>query len=376
MLDAFESLHLDFACITETWFKGGKDLTASLHDVEGATGVSFLHRSRDGRGAAVGGGVALAFNSGSCNFKRRTLCPENRKWEILAAVGKVKKITRKMVVFVVYIPPRTKVSEHAAICEALSMEISAARTAYPNPLIFIAGDFNHRGLDRCMADHPGLTAIPTGPTRGTNTLDIIYTNFGEAVADACVLVPLQTDGGVPSNHACVSAVGVFPSARDCEWEVKWVRKKTRKGKEAWIRDCLGHDWSELKAAVGVNAKVAIFEGVVQALSDKHFPMVRIRKRSNEWPWITLNVRRLWKRKLRLYKKNGRCQKWWDTDAQLQRELEQAKESFLDKMLAQGNAGKSFYAATRALSRPSGEEKWSVKDLFDDKSPANVCSRIL
>ena len=48
--DAFESLSLDFACITETWFKGGKALKEMITEIEGASGIRILHTSRDGRG--------------------------------------------------------------------------------------------------------------------------------------------------------------------------------------------------------------------------------------------------------------------------------------------------------------------------------------
>ena len=68
LTDAFESLKLDFACITETWFKGGRELKEMLIDIEGASGIRFDHKSRDGRGRSVGGGVAVAYNPSTCNL--------------------------------------------------------------------------------------------------------------------------------------------------------------------------------------------------------------------------------------------------------------------------------------------------------------------
>lgn len=62
MTDTFRSLNLHFACITETWYKGGRDLSKHLADLEGAAGIGMIHHSRDGRLRARGGGVALAFN--------------------------------------------------------------------------------------------------------------------------------------------------------------------------------------------------------------------------------------------------------------------------------------------------------------------------
>ena len=60
--DAFASLRLHFACITETWYKGGKALSDHIVEVEGASGIRILHKSRDGRDKRRGGGVAIAFD--------------------------------------------------------------------------------------------------------------------------------------------------------------------------------------------------------------------------------------------------------------------------------------------------------------------------
>ena len=51
------------------------------------------------------------------------------------------------------------------------------------------------------------------------------------------------------------------------------------------------------------------EQKIAALADTHFPLRRNRRRSNEDPWITRGIRRLWKKKLIIYKKGGRNDAW-------------------------------------------------------------------
>ena len=46
------------------------------------------------------------------------------------------------------------------------------------------------------------------------------------------------------------------------------------------------------------------------------------------------------------------------------------------MLEQGNAGKSFYGATKKLSEPGGGQKWAVSNLFNKKDPEHICNEIL
>lgn len=128
LTDAFDSLRLHLACVTETWYKGGKELADHITEIEGRHGIKILHRSRDGRSRKRGGGVALAFNTASCNFKRRLLRSEARDYEIICATGKIGKIDRRFVVFTVYVPPDMRAAQFESLKEALSAEITAAKT--------------------------------------------------------------------------------------------------------------------------------------------------------------------------------------------------------------------------------------------------------
>ena len=122
--------------------------------------------------------------------------------------------------------------------------------------------------------------------------------------------------------------------------------------------------------------VNYLQGVVAELTDKHFPLVRLRKRSNELPWISKRIRKLWKRKIRLYKKNGRSDAWWEMDRQLQECIDEVRMGFLDRMLEDGTRGRSFYSATKKLSSAAPGQQWSVVDLFPGMPPADVCGEVL
>ena len=118
------------------------------------------------------------------------------------------------------------------------------------------------------------------------------------------------------------------------------------------------------------------ESGIATLTERHFPLARVRRRSNEDPWITRSIRRLWKKKIRIYKKFGKSQSWWEIDRKLQSEIATAKEFFVAKMLEDGNRGRPFYAATRKLAAASPCQPWSVTDLFVGMGPAEVCAEVL
>ena len=115
------------------------------------------------------------FTTKTCNFKRRKVTKDTNKYEILITCGNIKKIKRKFVVIVVYIPPNTKVADHAEICRAVSVEIGAAKASIKDPAIIVAGEFNNRRMEGAPGNVDQMEQVVTGPTRGNNTLDIIFT---------------------------------------------------------------------------------------------------------------------------------------------------------------------------------------------------------
>ena len=118
------------------------------------------------------------------------------------------------------------------------------------------------------------------------------------------------------------------------------------------------------------------EKKIAELTEKHFPLQRVRRRSNEDPWITRNIRRLWKKKLRIYKKGGRTDEWWATDSVLQDVIETSKENYVEKLLEDGGNNRSFYAATKRLASATACSEWKVADLFPGKDGHQVGGEVL
>ena len=376
LTDAFGSLDLHLACITETWYRGGKELKEHLIDVEGSKGIRILQKSRDGRIKKRGGGVAIAFNTATCNFKQRHLSQACKNHEILCAVGKIGKIDKKVVVFTIYIPPNTRAVDARSLGEALASEVTAVKVAYRDPLVVIAGDFNHRDIVGSVDLAESIDLVRTGPTRGDNVIDMIYTNFANKITERLTLPPLQDRNGNYSDHRCVFVAATIQAERNFTWEVKMRRLRDERRERAFANDLEGWDWSTIEGAQGVDDKCEEFQSVVQQLTETHFPLVRVRKRSNESPWITRTIRRLWKKKIRIYKKEGRSQAWWDVDSAVQEKIESSRVNFVDKMLEEGNRGSSFYTATKKLAKAAVVRQWTVKDLFVGRPASEVGREVL
>ena len=212
-------------------------------------------------------------NAATCNFKQRQLKHIKKEHEVICAVGRVGKVARRVVVFVVYVPPSLRSQQLEELREAVATEVAAVKTSYCNPLIFVTGDFNHRDFGGALAKiDEGLTQIATDPTRGGNTIDLVYSNAGRDVVENRVLPPLQSDSGAVSDHKCLFLNTEVKEGRKFEWVVRHRRTRNQARDDAFAEELGDWDWSDLQPDHGVDAMTARLEEVVANLTEKHFPM--------------------------------------------------------------------------------------------------------
>ena len=129
----------------------------------------------------------------------------SREFEALCAIGNVGKVERRVAVFVVYIPPDMRAPSFEKLKEEIASEIVAVKRAYKNPIIYVCGDLNHRDLGAGIKEVKDFELVETGPTRGTSTIDLVYTNALKAVSEAATVPPWSPLG------ACQATTGVFLS---------------------------------------------------------------------------------------------------------------------------------------------------------------------
>lgn len=127
------------------------------------------------------------------------------------------------------------------------------------------------------------------------------------------LPPLESTTRSTSGHRCVYVAAEFKTQKKFDWVVKMRRLRNEERDIAFAKQLGECDWGDLDSLDTVNAMWDRVEGVIRKLTDRNFPLACVRKRSNESPWITRGIRRLWKKKIRIYKKEGKSPAWWDVD---------------------------------------------------------------
>ena len=279
MIDEMMNIQLHFACVTETWFKEDKRLNGELVDIEEAAGIKVIHRSRNG-GRSRGGGVGFLFNKNLGSFKQRRI----------KGLGKY-EVDKCFVVFTAYIPPQMLAAEFGDLCSKIDNAVAEMKKSMKNPVFILAGDFSGRDIESGVCQTECLTPVNTGPTRGTRTLDVIYTNVKEKVKYGATTDPIETKNGTPSDRRSVFVEIVFPPVKFFEWERVTVRKRTDKADQEFGEELAGVDWGKLDVEVSCDGMVRVFEREIKTLIDKPFPLMSVRKRTNESPWITNGIRR-------------------------------------------------------------------------------------
>ena len=366
----FEEHELDFAMITESWLKDGSVLDRDVVDLEHGADLKIIYknRPRTGLGARkVGGGVSIIFEKNKCNFRERKVVGNN--FELVAAVGKIGKIKRQIAILCMYIEPRTKVGDLEKLNELLSREILSLK-AGGDPLFFIGGDLNKKSIDVAMADFPDIRRINHLPNRGNACLNVLFSNSSSLTER--VWPPLANREGTLSDHMCTVFSGAEKKERNFRWARKSVRRHTDQAVAEFGAALEATNWSEVLPDEEEPGKmVAAFEKYTSGMVERLFPLKSVRYRDNEAPWMTEGIRRLSKRKRRVFKREGKSPFWFRLCDKMLEAIEKSKTDLVDRVAASGTSSRSYYSTVKALGTRSGPTNWQLTDLFPDASPAEA-----
>ena len=132
--------------------------------------------------------MCLVYDRSKVSFKQFPI--KTGQSEIVAAVGKIQNIQRKIVVITAYISPKTKAKQTHETLGHISDAILKAKTELRDPMVIVGGDFNRRDPTEAVEAFPDIKVLDTGPTRGNAKLDLIATNLGDEIGEMSVCDPL------------------------------------------------------------------------------------------------------------------------------------------------------------------------------------------
>ena len=180
---------------------------------------------------------------------------------------------------------------------------------YRSPYIIVAGDFNQWPAEDAFLDDPEIQEAHVGPTRGGRSIDRTFINF--PVNSWGILPPLETDGadGSPvrkSDHMVTYIWAALPKIEAFKFISYSYRYKNPESDEllgAWL---VGKDWKDVVQARGSNRKAELYNAAVMGAVEHFFTT---RRKSTDPPWVNAAIRRLVRRRKRVYVEEGRSPAW-------------------------------------------------------------------
>ena len=270
LYDCFAEKQLDFAFLTETWHQSNRALQDTLREYADRFALCSIVRNREqlARNGRSYGGIAFIYRKSTLNFARFDLVnPENHK--VLATVGKVSGVKGKVFCLSVFAPPNLPQAKAKQLVDYVSDVVGEAKRSFENCTIIVAGDFNHWPIQDIVQDHPDLTEVQHGPTRGDREIDRTFVNFGRAVTESGMLPPLETESGQLSDHRVAWTEAVF-KAPPQKVITYTYRAYTEQGAENFLRDLNTQSWQEVYDAPDSDRKTEIFQQIIESLLEKNF----------------------------------------------------------------------------------------------------------
>ena len=268
--------HCDIAAITETWLK--ESIPDTIVNVEG---YQLFRRDRKHK---EHGGVCLYIGN---HIQCEILSCLNEDREVLWAMLRPKRLPRGyscIIIGVVYHPPDANNNDMLVYLRT-SMEYVEAN--YTNYGIILLGDFNKLDFKRdakCFQ----LKPIVKFPTRGSNTLDQIFTNLQEFY---CSPVPGPPFG--LSDHITVIIFPAIRKRRQTQTKVVKSRDKRPSNVASLGRFLLNIPWEPLLLPhQSSEDKLSLVTQMINYGLNTIMPERSVKVHADDCPWITKDLKRL------------------------------------------------------------------------------------
>ena len=369
----FEENALHFAMLTETWLSKKHCPPRVLSDLTIGANLNFIRRDRGSRG----GGVAVCYDQTKIRLNRLDMSVECRNCEIVCAIGNSTLTQRKVGVMSVYIPPNLVARDTKTVVKKVVEITEKLKMKYVDPIIFVGGDFNNKCMKLLTDTFPEIKPIRAGATRGGEALDEVYCNIESRIVQKEILMPLSKPNGVLSDHKIIAASANLPRQKRAIKNTFSFRPLTKKGTEKFKNLLLESDWSTIKCSSSSESAVALTE-LLQTYINECFPLKTRKVKSTDVPWFNEKTRRCVAKKNRIYKKEGKSERYIQARKEADRALKESKKDFFDKVLEKCTKAKNtkgYYQAVKMLQTKEAPSIWNIMSLMVGKTEEEAADAV-
>ena len=370
-----EEQEVDILFMSESWERENLNLKEIIH-LENHIVISNVFQ-RIGKG----GRPALVVNKNKYHVKDITNTIINVKWGVEAVWCLVtpKNVTQnskiqKIACAAIYSKPGSK--HKTDMLDHISEAYNLLSAKYGKGLHFcIAGDTNELKLNSILNLNPKLVQVVTKPTRidpktGVEViLDPVITTLSAFYQEPLCLDPLDSDpdkNGKKSDHRIVlfkpiSVINNKSARITREIKVRPIPASGVEKMQTWLMD---QTWANVYEAVTAHEKADVFQKCLIEQFELIFPEKTRKINSDDAPWMTQKLKKLDRKRKRIYNKERRSGKWSEMNQTFKKEVKNAKESFYRNMIADLRKKKpsQWYSS---LKRITGFDQKSEKVIIEE-----------
>ena len=139
-----------------------------------------------------------------------------------------------------------------------------------------------------------------------------------------------------------------------------------------------HGWSDDIRAKTSNEKADIYQKTITDAIEHIFPLKTIRRKSTDLPWINNTIRKRIRRRMKIYRKEGRSELWkWMkkcTDDMIRERRDKYMNNQTEHLLAP-DAQRSFFRNVEAFSAADKPQKFDVRQLRPENTEKETAEEL-
>ena len=121
-----------------------------------------------------------------------------------------------------------------------------------------------------------------------------------------------------------------------------------------------------------------FHCILDRFISSCFSWKRVRRKSNDAPWLSDHLRSLIKRRIAIFRSEGRSTRWKRLDKSIRASIESRKAVYFDKeteKLKAAGRNASWYSILSRVIDDDAPQIWSLSDLEPNKAPADLAEEL-
>ena len=201
------------------------------------------------------------------------------------------------------------------------------------------------------------------------------------MVDSGTVEPLGVEPGTrgsASDHRVALITANIPRIRSFEWQTYKYRYFNDESSDEFGRWLVQHDWAGLIQMQGSNEKAEAYQDVVTGAMEKFFPLITVRRKTTDCQWINRRIRVLVKRRKKVYRKEGRSDKWHRLKKLTEEMIFNRRKKYLEsqkKGLLVEDAARNFFRNVKAFQSKERPKPFDVRELFPGKSDPEVAEEL-